>query len=176
MAKKNFHNNAASLNGSIAEKSENALSPEVADVLAKVRQLLDQGTPEKAFDIITRSRLSSPWLVNATGVCALRIGNAKQAAGVFQGLVGHLGVMLKADSPRVFKTNFAVALLASNNTAGCLSVLHEIHQEDHPTVQRLRAAIAQWRRGLSLWQRLKWYTGDIPTKPVPLDFPLGELE
>lgn len=64
-------------------------------------------------------------------------------------------MMLKPDAPLVFKTNFATALLASNNMAGCLSVLHEIKNEEDPTVKRLRAAIAQWKQGLSFWQKLK---------------------
>jgi hypothetical protein len=177
MAKKNYYNRNSTPSKSPGEVMEaNAPPPEVANVLAKVKQLLDEKAPEKALDVITRSRLSSPWITNATGVCAMRIGNAKSAAGVFQGLVGHLGVMLKPDAPLVFKTNFATALLASNNMAGCLSVLHEIGQEDNPTVKRLRAAIEQWKQSLSFWQRLKWYTGDIPQKPVGVDFPLGELE
>jgi len=177
MAKKNYYNRNSTSSKSPGEVTEtNAPTPEVASALAKVKQLLDEQCPDKALDVITRSRLSSPWITNATGVCAMRIGNAKSASGVFQGLVGHLGVMLKPDAPLVFKTNFATALLASNNMAGCLSVLHEIGQEDNPTVKRLRAGIERWKQTLSFWQKLKWYTGDIPTKPIVLDFPLGELE
>jgi hypothetical protein len=177
MARKNYYNRNTTPSQSPNDgKETNIRPPEVAGVLAKVKQLLDEQCPDKAMDVITRNRFSSPWIANATGVCAMRLGNVKQAAGIFQGLVGHLGVMLKPDAPLVFKTNFATAMLASNNMAGCLSVLHEIGQEDNPTVKRLRAAIEQWKRSLSFWQKLKWYTGDIPAKPVSLDFPLGELE
>jgi hypothetical protein len=163
MVKKNYYNRNTTPSKSPGEVTEaNTPTPEVASVLAKVKQLLDEQAPDKALDVITRSRLSSPWITNATGVCAMRIGNVKSAAGVFQGMIGHLGVMLKPDAPLVFKTNFATALLASNNMAGCLSVLHEIGQEDNPTVKRLRSAIQQWKQNLSLWQKFKWYTGDIP--------------
>lgn len=177
MAKKNYYNRNSTPSKSSGEVTEtNAPPPEIASVLAKVKKLLDEQCPEKAMDVITRSRLSSPWISNATGVCAMRLGNAKSAAGVFQGLVGHHGVMLKPDAPLMFKTNFATALLASNNMAGCLSVLHEIGQEDDPTVKRLRTAIEQWKQSLTFWQKLKWYAGDIPKKPIALDFPPGELE
>ncbi|MEN6458524.1 MAG: hypothetical protein ABFC63_06295 [Thermoguttaceae bacterium] len=152
------------------------MSPEIANLLVKVKQLLEEQAPEKAIDAISRSKLSSPWLTNAIGVCAMRLGNITQAAGLFQSLVGHSGVMLRRDTPVVFRTNYATALLASNNLAGCLSVLHEIGHEDDPTIVRLRAAIREWKRSLSWWQRLRWYSGDSPKKPVTLDFSLGELD
>jgi hypothetical protein len=177
MASKNYYSRqSAPPKSSSDSKDSGGPSSDVVNVLGKVKQLLDEQRSEKALEVITRSRLSSPWITNARGVCALRLGNAKQASGIFQGLVGHLGVMLKPDTPLVFKTNFATALLASNNTAGCLSVLHEIGKEQNPTVQRLRTAIREWKQGLSFWQKFKWYTGDYPEKPVVLSFPLGELE
>jgi hypothetical protein len=176
MARKNYYNHNSTSSKSPSEVTEASIpTPEVASVLAKVKQLLDEHAPDKALDVIKRSRLQSPWITNATGVCAMRAGNAAQVTNVFRGLVGHLGVMLRPDAPLVFKTNFATALLASNNLAGCLSVLHEIGQEDNPTVKQLRSAIQHWKQKLSLWQKFKWYTGDIPQKPVVLDFPLGEL-
>ena len=152
------------------------LPPEVANVLAKVQTLLQDQCPEKALDTITGSRLASPWITNATGVCLLRLGNAKQASGVFQGLVVYSGVLLKPDAPMVFKTNYAAALLASGNLMGCLSVLNEIHEEENPAVRQLRAAIQRWKQSLPWWQKLKWYLGDVPERPVILDFSLGELQ
>jgi hypothetical protein len=176
MVRKNSYNTSTATKSAGGKGVADISLSEVAVVLAKVKQLLDEQCPEKAMDVITRNRFPSPWISNATGVCAMRLGNVKEAARVFQSLVGHLGTLLKPEAPLVFKTNFATALLASNNMAGCLSVLHEIQQEDNLTVKRLREAIEQWKRSLTLWQKFKWYTGDIPTKPIALDFPLGELE
>lgn len=177
MARRHYSNNKSTPSESgDANTGIDVGSSEVADVIGKVKQLLREDRPEDALDIITRSRLKSPWITNATGVCAMRLGNSKQAAGLFQNLVARSGVMLKPDAPLVFKTNFATALLASNNLPGSLSVLHEIGSEENPTVKHLRTAIQRWKQSLSLWQKLKWYTGDCPQKPVTLDFPLGELE
>lgn len=159
----------------MSNKSEEQ-SPEVSNVLGKVNALLQEQSPEKALEVINRSKLKSPWITNAMGVCQLRLGNAKPAAGVFQTLVTHTGVLLKPDAPRVFKTNYAAALLASDNLAGCLSVLHEINAEDDPSVRQLRGAIQRWKQSLSFLQKLQWYLGDYPQRPVILDFPLGELE
>lgn len=150
--------------------------PEVAQVLAKVKQLLDEQCPDKALEVITRSRLKSPWITNAAGVCQLRLGNPKQAVAALQSLVVVSAVLLKRDAPIVFKINYAVALLASDNLPGCLSVLNEIHDEENLTVQQVRAAIQRWRQSLSFWQKVRWYLGDDPRQKVALDFPLGEVQ
>ena len=78
--------------------------------------------------------------------------------------------------PPVFKTNFATALLAENNLPGCLGVLQELRDGRHPAVQKLWAAIARWKGGLTLWQKVNWYLGGQPDRPVALDFSLGDLE
>ncbi|MCE5267097.1 MAG: hypothetical protein LLG00_04350 [Planctomycetaceae bacterium] len=174
--KKDSNNTPTFAQAPVGPQNSDALPPEVATLIGRVKQLLAEQCPDKALAVITRSRLSSPWIVNATGVCALRLGNPKQASSVFHSLVGHGGLMLKPDAPVVFKTNFAAALLASNNVAGCLSVLHEIHDEENPAVKLLRGAVRQWKQSLSFWQKLKWYAGDCPQKPIQFSFPLGELE
>jgi hypothetical protein len=153
-----------------------AQSPEVAHVLVKVKQLLDDQCPDKALEVISRSRLASPWITNAAGVCQLRLGNARQAVSAFQSLVVVSAVLLKRDAPMVFKTNYAVALLASDNLPGCLSVLNEIHEEQNATVQQIRAAIQRWKQSLSFWQKVRWYLGDDPRRKVAIDFPLGEVQ
>ena len=106
----------------------------------------------------------------------LRLESTDEAIAVFRGLAAQSGIVLKPDAPVIFKTNFATALLASGNLAGCLSVLHETNAEDAPTVRQLRDSIERWRRSLSWWQRLHWLLGDFPSGRVSLDFPLGELE
>jgi hypothetical protein len=160
----------AQANGSEAQ------SPEVSHILVKIKQLLDDQCPDKALEVISRSRLTSPWIINAAGVCQLRLGNARQAVAAFQNLAVHSTIMLKRDAPLVFKTNYAVALLASDNMPGCLSVLNEIREDENPTVQKLHAAIQRWKQSLSFWQKVRWYLGDDPRRKVTLDFPLGEVQ
>ena len=53
--------------------------PEVAAVLAKVEQQLQEGEVKRALETIGRARISSPWLANAAGVCQLRLGNPQVA-------------------------------------------------------------------------------------------------
>jgi hypothetical protein len=151
--------------------------PEIADLLARADQLLQAGEPTKAIDLIARAKVNSSWRTNALGVCQLRLGKAKLAVEVFRGLVLKAGgILLRTDVPAVFKTKYAAALLAADNVGGCLSVLAEVREEEHPAIGKLKAAIRRWRGSLTLWQKLNWYLGGQPDLPVVLDFPPGDLE
>lgn len=151
--------------------------PEIVNFLSKVENFLQEGRPEEALELFSRNKLKSSWVTNANGVCLLRLDRAQQAVNLFRGLALSPGVVtLRTDAPNVFKTNFAAALLASNNVGGCLSVLHEINDEQNPVVQRLRAAIQLYRKRLPFWKRVQWLMGMPPDGSVTLDFPLGGLE
>jgi hypothetical protein len=122
--------------------------PEAADLLGQVAKLLEEGQPAAALERISRSKLSSPWLTNAAGVCQLRLGDAKVAVDTFRGLVlAAGGVVLRDGVPAVFKINFATALLADGNLPGGLRVLDEIRDEGHPAVRGIRDAIRRWKEG-----------------------------
>src|SRR5262245_21736890 len=150
-----------------------AKPPEVVELLARADDLLRDGHSDQARDLIARARLASQWATNALGVCQLRAGNAKVALDVFRGLVlASGGLLLRQDVPVVFKTNYAAALLASDNLAGCLGVLNEVRDEQNPAVERLRGAIRRWQKSLTFWQKVNWWLGGHPGQPVPLDFPL----
>lgn len=43
-------------------------------------------------------------------------------------------------------------------------------------MHKLHSTIARWKSSLTLWQKLNWYLGGQPDKPVVLDFPPGDLE
>jgi hypothetical protein len=150
--------------------------PEVTDVLGQVAKLLEEGQPAAALERISRSKLSSPWLKNAVGVCQLRLGNAKIAVDTFRNLVLTAGgLVLRDDVPAVFKINFATALLADGNLPGGLRVLDEIRDEGHPAVREIRDAIRRWKEGMTLAQMLWWSIGGQPPRPLVLDFAPGRL-
>jgi hypothetical protein len=150
--------------------------PEVADLLNDVAGRLHEGKPAQALDLITRSRSGSPWAANAAGVCHLRLGDTDRAVQVFRQLtIGGGGLVLRPDAPTVFKANLAAALLAAGNVGGCLDVLAEARDPDHPAVKAVRRAVARWKAGLSFWQRRQWYLGGEPDSPLPADVRLGDL-
>jgi Flp pilus assembly protein TadD len=145
--------------------------------LAAVRNLLDAGKPQEAADVLRRFGTGSLELGNAYGVCLMRAGDFSRAVEVYRSLLlSGGGACLKADVPTAVKTNYAMALLLAGNVYGCLFALRETAQEQDPTVIRLRAAIDRWLGSLKWWQRL-WFkaAGEVPAKPVPLDFAPGEL-
>jgi hypothetical protein len=150
---------------------------ELADLLGRAGALLAEGRPDKALDHVARAKVNSPWTENALGVCQLRLGNTRVALDVFRGLaMGPGGLILRDDVPAVFKTNFATALLASGNLPGAVSALGRVRDEEHPAAPRLRAAVRLWEGELTFWQRLNWWLGGEPDRPLILDFPLGDLE
>jgi len=150
--------------------------PEVAELLAQVAKFLEEGQPGAALERISRAKISSPWLTNAVGVCQLRLGNAKVAIDTFRGLVlATGGLILRADVPTLFKVNFATALLADGNLSGGLTALDEIRDEGHPAVREIREAVRRWKEGMTFWQKLWWYAGGQPPRPLVLDFALGRV-
>jgi hypothetical protein len=152
------------------------IPPEILELLQKVEGLLQDGQPAKALDALARTKTNSPWLANARGVCQLRLGKPTVAVDVFRGIVlAPGGIHLRSDAPTVFKTNFAIALLQSGNLEGCMSTLFEIRKENHPTITRLSDSIGQWKQSLTFAQKLAWYFGNRPARPVTLDFPVGDL-
>lgn len=144
---------------------------EEADVLREVEKLLEEGRPDAALERIRRSRDASPWLANATAVCQLRLGDARSAVDTYRGLVLTGGLFLREDAPTVFKVNFAIALIADGNLTGGLRVLDELRQEEHPAVREIRDAVRRWEEGMTFWQKLRWYAGGGPPRPLVLDFP-----
>jgi hypothetical protein len=148
--------------------------PSVA--LRKAKSLVDAGKLQESLDAIKRSRFQGRALRNVKGVCLLRLGDSQSAVELFRQLTMTPGtVTLRTDCRMIYKTNFATALFMANNVSGCISVLDEINIENNPTVQRLRAAIKNWEKGLSFFQRMQWRLGIEPSKPVELNFPPGEF-
>jgi hypothetical protein len=150
--------------------------PEVANLLATVDKYLREGDPKQALALLSRTKLASPYIQNAVGVCQLRLGQTQAAVSKFRGMAVTDTLLVRHDTPTVCKTNHATALLVSKNLSGCLRMLSDLKNENHPTSQKLHAAIQRWKSNLSLWQKIQWYTGSELDHPVELDFPPGDLE
>jgi hypothetical protein len=160
----------------VSSGSGELLPPDVADLVGKANELLGEGQTTKALNLLSRSKIKSPWVTNALGVCQLRQGNSKVAVDVFRSLVlASGGLIIRNDVPTIFRTNYATALLADGNLAGCIAVLAEIRDEHNPGVKRLREAIRRWEQGLGFWRRLNWLLGSQPDEPVTLAPPLGDV-
>jgi hypothetical protein len=147
----------------------------VAERLGQVEEALRREGPRAALDLLEGSE-ASPWLTNARGVCLLRLGEVQSALALFRRLaMAPRGFGLRHEAPPVFKTNYATAQLLAGDLTGCTVTLGQAQDDGHPAVQRLRAAIARWRRGLSLWEWVCSVLGGAVPRPIDLDFPPGEL-
>lgn len=150
--------------------------PEITALLARVGTLLEAGEPRKALEALAGSRLASPWIVNARGVCLLRLEEFPQAINCFRGLVLAEGLVIREDCPTVFKANYAVALLASDNVPGFLGVLEEMANDTGSHAEKLRESLRHYKNGLSLWKKILWALGNYPSRPPIVPAPFGELE
>jgi hypothetical protein len=169
------HNSQLRWKSPINGETHKGMPRDIEKVLSRVETELSDGNPEEALAMVSLAKFSSPWAINARATCLLRLEQYQDAVDLLRGLVlGTGGVTYRQDVPAVFQANFATALLAVGNLSGCLSMLKNIKDQQHPAIQELRAVIDQWNRNLSLWQKLRWRLGGEPAPPA-LDFPLGRV-
>jgi len=168
-------NAKANAGGTSNQEPKPALPAEVEAALDKVASLLAENNPKEALEYIGRTKSGSPWLRNAAGVCHMRLGHAKSALDTLKGLsLGACGFDLRLEAPMVFKTNYAVALLLSDNRDGFFRVLEDLHDESHPALDRLRKAVLDWKKSLSFFGKLRWRLGGNAA-PLTLPFAPGDL-
>lgn len=144
----------------------------------KALRLIAEEHYQKAVDLLNSSGQSPP-VLNAKGVCLLRLGSIQSALQVYRSYILQPGgAWARTDMPISHVLNFATALLLSGRPAGCLDILAHVSDPEHPGVRRLRDAISRWERQLSLWQRFNWRFGRIEPAgtQVRLDGLPGEIE
>jgi hypothetical protein len=154
-------------------QSDTAPMSDEDKLIIRVQQQLDAGQVGNALNLIAQSRQKSALISNAIGVCQLRRGNTDEAVRIFRDLVISEGIHFRQDAPPVFLANFAAALYATGNLSGFLGALDEAG-ERHPAAVRYREAYANWRRNLSLWQKIKLAFAGDPVRPFSIE-PAGDL-
>ncbi|QDU06241.1 hypothetical protein V6x_59930 [Gimesia chilikensis] len=147
----------------------------VDELLKKVEQLLLEDAPDRALQLIAKSKIKSDWLKNATAVCQMRLGNYQVAIDIYRSILLTNGVFLRSDAPTVFKCNFAVALLLNKNIQGFDSALAAVRGADHPAISRLKTTVKDWKQKLTIWQKIQLVCGTHPNVPIELSFPPGDL-
>ena len=149
---------------------------DLAPLLERTEQVLQTEGPQKAFELLARSNETTPWITNARAVCLMRLGEACRAAELLRPLVlASHGFSVADDSPVVFKINYATAQLLAGNPTGYIVTMGQIQDELDPAVQRLRDGVRRWRQTFSFWEKVCWFLGAAPDRPVDLGFPPGEL-
>lgn len=167
-----------SLNTASHETNETKHLTRTEETLHRVEKLAASQHYQKAIDLLSAAGCDRQ-LLNAKGVCLLRLGRNDEAVRVFHDLVLNSGCMwMRPGVPTVYKTNYGTALLLSGHLSGCVDILTEIQDEQNATVQQLRAAIKRWESQLTFWQNLNWRLSGIDpaNRPVTIDFVPGEFD
>lgn len=142
----------------------------------RIQQLLDQNHPQEALNLIHHVNPDAAPMKNAQGVCLLRLGRIEDAISVLREIAFRGHVCIPPDTPVVYQTNFATAMLMANNKEALINVIEHLDEEQHPAVARIKTAMRQWAKSLNPLQRVLSKAGIYPRKPIPIDFPPGDLE
>lgn len=137
-----------------------------------------KGHYEQAVTLSRKSGASDLDVINARGVCLMRLGKYREAVVLFRNLVLQPGcVGMRYDRPAHYKTNYATALLLGGHVGGCLDVICELGDQAPQRTALLRNAIQRWVATLPFWTWCNWkvYGVEPLTYPVTLDFDAGEF-
>lgn len=147
-------------------------------LIQRVLRLAERQEWSQAVDLL-HSAGQSPSKRNALGVCLMRSGQIAESVRIFRNLVLNPGsTWERPELPDLYKRNFATALLLSGLPAGCLDVLRNAGQLQHPAAIQIRSAIKDWEKSLSWWRRWDWKLNLVepPHCSVKIGFTPGEFE
>ena len=152
-------------------------TPQRAVVLSRILAEAAAGHCERALCLADAYPEYDPQIVNAKGVCLMRLGRACEALSLFRSLVTTQGgTAVQSDRPDYLKMNYATALLLAGHLEACLDVLEGL-DAGSPVVRRLRDAVQRWETSLSFSQRLDWWINRVVPScaAASLDFAPGEF-
>jgi len=155
---------------------DNHKSKTSGNFIERVKDLLDQGRAQEAMEFINHLGQETAPIKNARGVCLLRLGRAEAAVSEFRDITFRGFMCVPADTPVLYQTNFATAMLMTNQKTGAIELISRLDNSQHPTVDKIRSAIDKWKRGLNPLQRFLCKIGVYPDKAVPIDFVPGDLQ
>ncbi len=157
-------------------KHETTMKQDIPSAIRQARNLLDTAGPEASLDSLNASRLQSPLIENARGVCLLRLGEYNDALLIFRRLVfPNNAFAIPDNTPIAYRVNYVTTFFLQNNVIIGLQLLNDILQKQHPLVRQLADAVKRWKRTLPLWRRLLLPVGVYPSTPFLLDYPAGAM-
>lgn len=144
--------------------------------LDRVHTLIHENKIVEALAKLAHLKDGSLATRNAKAVCLMRLGKAEEAIAILSPVVLKYGtITVDLELPEKIPLNLATAFLMVGNLEGATSVLNQSN-ENSPRVRALWSAIKKWRRQQSLLLQLGILLGSWPyDRPVPLDFPPGEV-
>lgn len=105
----------------------------------------------------------------------MRLGQVDAAIQILRDLAFQGQICIPSGTPPLFAANYATALLMKGYNQEALEILADLKPAQHPYIAALYDAVAEWRRGLTLFQRLCCRLRLYPKKPVSLTVLPGNL-
>jgi hypothetical protein len=141
-----------------------------------ISELINNNQFEDALNILSQNPNRSLLLQNVQAICWMRSGQAPKAVEVLTPLVYQgSSVTINPNVSESVILNLVTARLLTGNLSGAVSLLAEVTEESS-MCQKLKSAIAAWKRKQSFFSRIAFALGLLPMDmPIPLDFPPGQL-
>ena len=146
----------------------------IEEKLTVVNNYLKSGNPESALRLIDKET-HQPELVNARGVCLLRLNKIDPALEFFKEIVFQNCICMPSTTPSLYIANYLTALILKGNTPIALDLEETLNGSSHPYVVELKQAMRKWRRALPWYQRILCKVGIYPNKPLTLQFEPGGI-
>jgi hypothetical protein len=142
--------------------------------LSAVETLLKSGKPEKALQTIDQET-HDPDLLNARGVCLLRLNKVKPAMDIFKRIVFQNFISIPPNTPPLYIANYLTALLMDGATQTALDLENYLNGSDHSYVTQLKQTMQNWKQALPWHQRILCGMNLYPNKPLALPFEPGGI-
>lgn len=145
------------------------------DTIAYIRTLIDSNQLQEAIQLITRTKSQTDQMLNAHGVCLMRLGQVEDALKVLRTLAYQDQPAIAAERPVIIQANYATALLLSGDNLQAIDIIRGLDATQHPYVAKLKHTIRDVKKGLGLWGRFLWAMTLYPKTRIALDYAPGDL-
>ena len=143
--------------------------------LTHIHKLIDTNQLHEALQMITRIKSRTDPMLNAQGVCLMRLGQIKDAVKVLRALAFNGLPAIPSERPAVIQANYATALLLAGDNTEAIEILRHLDESKEPYVAKLKQTVKNVRKDLGLRDRFLWAMTLYPKAQIQLDYAPGAL-
>jgi Flp pilus assembly protein TadD len=145
------------------------------NISTQIHTLLDNNQVQEAMQLITRTKSQTDPMLNAQGVCLMRMGQTKDAVKALRSLAFNGLPAIPSERPAVIQANYATALLLFGDNTQAIDIIRRLDETQQPYVAKLKQTIKNVRKDLGLWGRFLWAMTLYPKAQIQLDYAPGAL-
>jgi Flp pilus assembly protein TadD len=143
--------------------------------LMHIYKLIDDNQCQEALQMITRIKSRTDPVLNAQGVCLMRLGQIKDAVRVLRALAFNGLPAIPSERPAVIQANYATALLLAGDNTQAIDILRHLDESQTPYVAKIKHTVKNMKKGLGLGGRILWAMTLYPKTQIQLDDAPGAL-